>query len=117
MNFIIDVIKWSIEHPFYAFLILFTEYAIMFELYHSKRFRWLSYPIAIIFIPQDTIVNIFPVSIIGCELPQLHKKEWLVTARLKRWIKLIPRGKRQTFRHMIAKMLQPILNHYDPGHI
>jgi hypothetical protein len=115
INFIFDVSEWVLFHPFWAFMILFAEYAIMFTLYYQKRWRWIAYLMAIPFVIQDAIVNIVALTLFG-ELPKLTKGEWLVTSRLQRWKAMNPKNGRERFRHGFALRVCEVLGRYDPGH-
>ena len=116
IDFSLEVIQWIILHPFYAFIILLIEYMVMFSLYYQTAFKRLAKLMVIPFVIQDALVNVFAVSIIGMEWPPLQDKEWLVTARLKRWKTITPQGKRQWFRHTVAHFICGVLNKYAPGH-
>lgn len=111
INFIFGLGEWVFLHPFWAFLILFVEYAVMFTLYYQKKWKWVAYIMAVPFVIQDALVNIFALTLFG-ELP----KEWLVTTRLIRWKAMKPGNGRERFRHGFAVKVCEVLHRYDPGH-
>ena len=101
------------ENPLLSFLVLLAEFIIIFKIYHKVQNIWLHRVLAVFFIPQDVVVNLVAMSLIGLELPQ----EWLVTQRAHRWKRIeSPNSWRQAWRKQFATGLCDILNRYDAGH-
>ena len=74
----------------------------------SKPALWLGYPVLLIGVVLDFVVNVTIMSVIYLELP----REWLVTKRLSRHIK---HGK--DWRHKLSKWIcSNLLDTFDPDH-
>ena len=73
----------------------------------SKVALWLGYPVLLIGLALDALVNIFIMTVVFVELP----REWLVTTRLKRHIKG-DKSWRKSFSYFICHTL---LNAFDPS--
>lgn len=110
-----SVIEWIINYPISSIAILLVEYIVIMLLYHrtNRTGAKIAKVLAVPFVVQDFLVNVFAVSLLFLELPQ----EYLVTARLQRW-KRIPQehGNMKGVRRRFAWFMCDILNRYDPGH-
>ena len=118
MTFITDLLGWILLNPFKGFILTLATYVIMFSLYYQKKWRWLAYCIAPIFVLMDAAVNMVAMSLVTLDRP----KELLVTARLKRYKKeygKTPSSQLTLVMHwrlLIANRLCQFLNKYDPDH-
>lgn len=111
--------NWILENPILSFAILFAEYVILMTIYHktNKTGAKIAKVLAVPFVIQDALVNIFAVSLVFLEGPKLTKGEWLVTARLKRWKTLTKQDDRLFgWRRKFAWWMCDKLNKYDAGH-
>lgn len=107
--------SWVIQNPILAFVILFVEYVVIMTLYHktSRAGAKIAKVLAVPFVIQDAMVNIFALTPLFLELPQ----EWLVTSRLKRWKKIRESEDRLFgFRRRFAWWMCDKLNRFDAGH-
>lgn len=93
--------------------ILQAFFNFLFRLYHRTENKALLIPLALAFVICDFLANMYSMTILFLEPP----REWLVTARLKRWKKL-PKdstGLKKRRRAFAWKKCKE-LNEYDPGH-
>ena len=115
MNELIDFIKWTIEFPIPALIGLVVFYIILFTFYNQKRFKYVAYAAAPLFVVYDFIVNVTAMSILMLDPP----REWLVTHRLKRYKRDYMYGDvnyLQLYRFFVARKLCEIANKFDEGH-
>lgn len=109
----IDLLTYLATHPIESFvigLVQFTALALVANRINNRAV-WIVF--SIWFIPQDVIINLVLMTLLGLgELPQ----EWTVTQRLKRWARLKPRNWREKWRQKVALTIGPLLNIGDPGH-
>jgi len=112
LEILISIIEWIIRHPILSIVILLIEYIIVMKLYYGGQ-RQLAKIGAILFVPQDALVNWFALTPLFMEFPQ----ETLVTKRLKRW-KTLPKGSKgfKGMRSKFSWFMCDILNKYDAGH-
>lgn len=111
MNYI-DLLTYLATHPIESFLITLVQFIVVMKIHHKAHNKYLHYVLAAWFIPQDFVVNVVLFTIIGLELP----REWLVTARLKRWKKSTGTSLLDAWRYAAGVKLCDILNRYDAGH-
>lgn len=109
----IELLFWLASHPVLSFFVVLLQFFIVMKIHHKAHNKILHYIMAAWFIPQDVVVNLVAISIIGLELPQ----EWLVTTRMKRWKKLNGQVKPiEKWRWLFSVKLCDILNKADAGH-
>lgn len=111
MNYF-DLLVWIAAHPFWSFWIVLIQFIVIMKIHHKVDNPYLYGLAAIWFVPQDIVLNVVTMTIIGWELP----KEYTVTARMKRWQKEGDRGLMRKWRFGFATRLCRILNKYDMGH-
>ena len=108
---------WLAENPIIAFVLLFVQFVIFMKLHHKYHTKLLHTILAIIFQPQNFIVNTVAISLIGWEVPNWQVKEYVTTARMHRWKTLDPTSsKLNSWRFIFATKLCEQLNKYDAGH-
>jgi len=108
----LDLLAWLAENPILSAIFLLVQYIVIMLLRDKTRNKLLMTAATLWFIPQDVVVNIVFMSIIGMELPQ----EWLVTDRLKRWKKITGLGRMNHLRHEFGWRVCNMLNRWDEGH-
>ena len=111
MNYM-ELLEWLAANPIQSIVVLFANYAICMTLYHKIQNEYFHALLAIWFIPQDVVVNIFAMSFIGMERP----KEWLVTDRLQRWLRNTNSGLLWDWRFTFANKTCQLLHMFDAGH-
>lgn len=94
-----------------ALVALFLFYVILFQIHYS-RFSKIAKVLAIPFVIADFATNMGPMSVLMLELP----REYLVTARLKRYKRYTGTGGMRGYRRDFAFWLCEKLNKYDPEH-
>ena len=112
MNFYLELLHYLATHPIESFFIVLAQFFAVMWIHNKFHNKWLHGVLALWFIPQDAICNIFLFSIIGMELP----REWLVTTRLKRWKQLRSTTFLDYWHHAVAHKVCAILNKADLGH-
>ena len=98
-----------------AFMLLLIFYIVLFRLYykHKDNLPWWMYPLALSFVALDWAINMTVMTVFMFDGP----KEYLVTARMKRYKQLKPKGWREWLQFKTAHNLCLILNLFDPkGH-
>jgi hypothetical protein len=118
-----NLLGWIALHPIESFFVVLLQFFVVMKLhwmasriktpYVHELIHW---PLVLWFWPQDVTVNLVLFTALGQEWPQLQKKEFTVTQRLKRWNKqtlVTARDRRQA---SIAWALIPIINWIDEGH-
>ncbi len=113
MNFFIDLFTWLVTNPLLSVVALAAQFIIVMRLHQKYHNKYLHAILGAWFIPQDMVVNVIAFTIIGLEFP----KEFLVTARMKRWKKLNPNDSDlNVYRTHVANGICNLLNKYDMGH-
>ncbi len=114
MNYL-DLLMYLASHPIQAFFIVLAQFIVIMKIHHKYHNPWIHYPMALWFIPQDVVLNLVFVSILGLEFPKFPN-EWLTTTRLKRWKKIIPNKPLDKWRLILGWWFCNLLNKYDVGH-
>jgi hypothetical protein len=108
----IDLILQSLG----LFMLLLVGYIVLFRLryvYYPDKKPWWLWPLVGLFLALDAFINITVMTFLMLDTP----KEWLLTARLKRYKKLKPKGWREWMHYKVANNICLILNIFDPkGH-
>ena len=108
-----SLLGWIALHPFQSFGVVLAQFFAVMWLHNRYHNPYLHILLALWFVPQDVVGNVFLFTIVGLELPQ----EWTVTSRLKRWKKLQmishPLG---AWRFYVATKLCKVLNKAELGH-
>lgn len=111
MNYF-ELLQWMYENPAQSVVALFAQYALCMVLYHRTENKFVRGALAVWFIPQDVVVNVSAMSIIGLESPQ----EFLVTQRLQRWVRNTKPGLLNDWRFTFANKTCQLLHMFDAGH-
>ncbi len=110
-----EYITWMIENPVASIFLLMIEFALIMGISKQKRFKPVAYVAAAIFILQDLAMNLIICTIIFLDLP----KEYLVTARMKRYKKKYKTKRNnpiEKFRYYFSVYMCKYLNLFDEGH-
>jgi len=123
LQFYASLLGWIALHPVESFFVVLLQFFVVMKLHWMASkitirgvHELIHWPLAAWFWPQDVTVNLVLFTALGQEWPQLHKKEFTVTQRLRRWNEqplITAKDKRQAG---IAWALIPIINWIDPGH-
>ena len=105
-----------IEHPVASILLLMIEFALIMGISKQKRFNLVSKVATVIFILQDLLMNLIICTVLFLDLP----KEYLVTARMKRYKNAYQAKPNcnilENFRYYFAVYMCKYLNLWDEGH-
>ena len=112
-----DLLVWLATHPIQAIVFGLAEFSLLFFLYHkSNDNKILKIVFGLFFQPQNFVVNVTAMSLIGLELP----KETATTKRIKRWRREAAQTKNPNkltrWRLHVANTIGNITNIMDPGH-
>ncbi len=108
-----EILIWMAANPVASVAVLFIQFAVFMRIHHRNHNEALHVLLVIWFAPQDIIVNLVAMTMIGLELP----REWLVTTRLARWKTIEnPKGYREKMRSYVSWRLCEMLNRFDMGH-
>ena len=121
LEYLWEFTAWTVSNPVSSLILLFIEFAVLFELYHRSKGTGLEYIVMLVFaapfLLQDVLLN-YVLSIIFLDTPAGAFET--ISMRLQRYLNeyrnKTDRSRMETVRYRTAKSICKHLHKHDPYH-